>query len=37
VRYRATTDQLREAVTWLLDTGQRWDRRTERLRAGRAR
>jgi DNA-binding transcriptional ArsR family regulator len=35
VRYRATTDQLRAAVTWLLDTGRDWDRRSERLRRGR--
>lgn len=37
VRYRATTDHLRAAVTWLLDTGQDWDRRAERLRTGRTR
>ena len=36
VRYRATTEQLRAAVNWLLDTGQAWDRRADRLRAGRA-
>lgn len=33
VRYRATTDRLRDAVTWLLDTGADWDRRAARLRA----
>jgi len=33
VRYRATTDRLAEAVTWLLTTGGRWDRRADRLRA----
>ena len=32
VRYRATTDRLREAVTWLLDTGADWDRRAASLR-----
>jgi DNA-binding transcriptional ArsR family regulator len=32
VRYRATVEQLRDAVTWLLDAGQDWDRRAERLR-----
>ncbi len=31
VRYRATPDRLRDAVTWLLDTGGRWDRRADRL------
>src|SRR5690606_27794985 len=33
VRYRATTDRLRDAVTWLLDAGADWDRRAARLRA----
>jgi DNA-binding transcriptional ArsR family regulator len=33
VRYRATPDRLRDAVTWLLDTGANWDRRADRLRA----
>jgi DNA-binding transcriptional ArsR family regulator len=33
VRYRATPDRLRDAVTWLLDTGVSWDRRAARLRA----
>ena len=32
VRYRATPEPLAEAVTWMLDTGLRWDRRLERLR-----
>ena len=31
VRYRATPDHLRDAVTWLLDTGANWDRRADRL------
>lgn len=34
VRYRAATEHLRDAVTWLLDTADAWDRRAERL-AGR--
>jgi DNA-binding transcriptional ArsR family regulator len=32
VRYRATTERLRAAVGWLLDTGRDWDRRADRLR-----
>jgi DNA-binding transcriptional ArsR family regulator len=32
VRYRATTERLAEAVTWLLDTATKWDRRLDRLR-----
>ena len=32
VRYRATTDCLAAAVTWLLATGPAWDRRLARLR-----
>jgi DNA-binding transcriptional ArsR family regulator len=32
VRYRATTDRLADAVSWLLDTSARWDRRADRLR-----
>ena len=32
VHYRATTEQLRAAVNWLLDTGRDWDRRADRLR-----
>lgn len=35
VRYRATTKQLRAAVTWLLDASEAWDRRAARLRASR--
>jgi DNA-binding transcriptional ArsR family regulator len=31
VRYRATPDRLRDAVTWMLDTGANWDRRADRL------
>jgi DNA-binding transcriptional ArsR family regulator len=31
VRYRATTERLAEAVSWLLETSAQWDRRTERL------
>jgi DNA-binding transcriptional ArsR family regulator len=31
VRYRATTERLAEAVSWLLDPSAQWDRRTERL------
>ena len=34
VRFEATTEQMRAAVTWRLDTGRSWDRRAERLRAG---
>lgn len=37
VRYRATTQRLADAVTWLLDTGQQWDGRADRLRAAAAR
>jgi DNA-binding transcriptional ArsR family regulator len=33
VRYRATPEPLAEAVNWMLDSGARWDRRLERLRA----
>ena len=36
VKYRATTERLAEAVSWLLDAGESWDRRTARL-AGRNR
>lgn len=32
VRYRATTEPLAAAVSWLLDTGASWDRRADRLR-----
>jgi DNA-binding transcriptional ArsR family regulator len=32
VRYSASTEQLADAVAWLLDTGGKWDRRLERLR-----
>jgi len=32
VRYRATTERLADAVSWLLDTSTRWDRRLDRLR-----
>ncbi len=36
VRYRATTERLADAVTWLLHTSGHWDRRLDRLqqRAG---
>lgn len=36
VRYRATTDRLADAVTWLLRTSGQWDRRLDQLqrRAG---
>jgi DNA-binding transcriptional ArsR family regulator len=33
VRYRATPEQLTDAVTWLVDTSAKWDRRLDRLRA----
>lgn len=33
VLYRATTERLAEAVSWLLDAGASWDRRIERLRS----
>lgn len=33
VRYRATTECLAEAVSWLLTTGPAWDRRLQRLAA----
>jgi DNA-binding transcriptional ArsR family regulator len=33
VRYRATPEPLAEAVSWMLDTGVRWDRRLERLQS----
>ena len=32
VRYRATTARLADAVAWLVDASEGWDRRTERLR-----
>jgi DNA-binding transcriptional ArsR family regulator len=32
VRYIATTARLADAVNWLLDTSQAWDRRLDRLR-----
>jgi DNA-binding transcriptional ArsR family regulator len=32
VRYRATTERLADAVSWLLETSAQWDRRAERLR-----
>lgn len=35
VRYVATTARLADAVTWLLDTSQAWDRRLGRLRSNR--
>jgi DNA-binding transcriptional ArsR family regulator len=35
VRYRATTEHLRAAVTWLLDASESWDRRADRLRSAR--
>ncbi|MFN8021565.1 MAG: metalloregulator ArsR/SmtB family transcription factor [Acidimicrobiales bacterium] len=31
VRYRATTECLGQAVSWLLTTGPAWDRRLQRL------
>lgn len=31
VKYRATTARLAEAVSWLLDAGESWDRRAARL------
>lgn len=31
VKYRATTARLADAVSWLLDAGESWDRRTARL------
>lgn len=33
VRYRATTERLARAVSWLLDAGASWDRRLARLAA----
>jgi DNA-binding transcriptional ArsR family regulator len=33
VRYRATTERLAEAISWLLGAGADWDRRTARLQA----
>ncbi|HEV2760809.1 MAG TPA: metalloregulator ArsR/SmtB family transcription factor [Acidimicrobiales bacterium] len=33
VRYRATPEPLGDAVTWMLDSGAKWDRRLQRLRA----
>ena len=35
VKYRATTERLAEAVSWLLDAGESWDRRTARLAGNR--
>lgn len=32
VRYRATTARLADAVSWLLNASESWDRRTARLR-----
>ncbi|MCU1344240.1 MAG: transcriptional regulator, ArsR family [Acidimicrobiia bacterium] len=32
VYYRATPEQLADAIAWLLDTSVKWDRRLERLR-----
>jgi DNA-binding transcriptional ArsR family regulator len=32
VRYRATTERLSDAVSWLLDASAQWDRRADRLR-----
>jgi DNA-binding transcriptional ArsR family regulator len=32
VRYRATTARLADAVRWLLDASEGWDRRANRLR-----
>jgi DNA-binding transcriptional ArsR family regulator len=37
VRYRATTERLSEAVSWLLDTSAQWDRRADRLSASASR
>jgi DNA-binding transcriptional ArsR family regulator len=31
VKYRATTARLAEAVSWLLDAGESWDRRSSKL------
>jgi DNA-binding transcriptional ArsR family regulator len=31
VRYEAEPERLRSAVDWLVDTGERWDRRLDRL------
>ena len=31
VKHRATTERLAEAVSWLLDAGESWDRRRARL------
>lgn len=31
VRYRATTERLAEAVSWLLEASSQWDRRLNRL------
>jgi DNA-binding transcriptional ArsR family regulator len=33
VHYRATPEQLTDAVVWLVDTSAKWDRRLDRLRA----
>lgn len=35
VRYRATTERLAEAVTWMLTTSGQWDKRAARLRSAR--
>ena len=35
VHYRATTERLADAVTWLIGASASWDRRTDRLRARR--
>jgi DNA-binding transcriptional ArsR family regulator len=32
VRYRATTERLADAVSWLVDNSAKWDRRLDRLR-----
>jgi DNA-binding transcriptional ArsR family regulator len=36
VRFRATTEPLREATSWIALVGAEWDDRLDRLRAGRA-
>ena len=33
VRYRATPEPLGDAVAWMLESGAKWDRRLQRLRA----
>jgi len=35
VKYRATTERLADAVRWLLDASESWDRRASRLVSGR--